>query len=1111
MMKQHDPWIDHTLGDNNRYRLLKLLGQGGAGKVYKAYDQRDSNYCAIKFLSAELLNNIDAKLRFQREAQTCLLLQNPHIVRTLDFGIISMPVSGYYQDFPMLVMELVNGQTLYDLILEKRWFSPKQAVQITHQIAQALEIVHQGIVVDNKLIQFIHRDLKPANIFIMEAGTSHQRIKLADFGLVKSLGDASEQSLTQTGLYAGTPDYSSPEQINQFKQVDARSDLYSLGCLFYRLLAGTNLFHFGSETSYIEWLKAHLETTPQPLPARLQVPSEIEQVVMRCLAKDPDHRFQSATELIRALAAIESTLPDSTPPDSASKSARTHLMQLLQDHFKQAATIRFQQQESTLTVLLDRTQSSLNYDSLAETLTDVVQDLLPELKQAGLDQITVYSRLAGDKQPDWSLCFNTSDLVSTSAEIPSAEISGLDSKPPGPETFMGPDLSSYCFVRNLVMLTTSLPDPSVAVAELVRFIHELSISDKQVVLSLLEKRFKDRRASTQQEVAEALATMSISMQEWFRSLEALNEREQKSVAIWLSRYCADPEKVLPRLTASMVAAEEAEKVTQMPTPPQQYPAERVVFHGYPHWILLAQPLGAISLEGITALILLRALTVETITTFFGLFSNPLALLIALVAAGALARALTTLLKLIDLNQVVRKRPFSIGGIIGMGLLALLQPLQVPSSLIIVLMILVVLTSGGLHYWLMVKRFRQPILAMTDRGRIVITDRVVSARDLRDPQIDSFFPFQIQDLDIEQSWLGRQLGFGDLYLILKSYPKITLKFLAQPHSIKQRYEHQLDRLQQLATNIQVGQTLQPRDPWLTREIGEGGRYRIERFLGQGGMGTVYRGFDQQLNLPVAIKFMRGALSRTDSLERFQVEMRASIYLNDPRIVQVLNTGMVVDADSGTNSIPFLVMEYVSSPTLAQAIEDQPKWSSQRVINVAYEIAQALHCLHDGVVVNDQHIGIIHRDLKPANIFLVRGVAGVETIKLADFGLVKMQGIQQQSPQETGRILGTARYVSPEQCRGLDTLDGRTDIYSLGCILYELLSGTNPFGLPKKASTTQYLMAQVQQAPLPFPDYLNLSPDLSSLIFRCLEKDPDQRWPSAAALSLALEDLRDPEGL
>ena len=245
------------------YEILSLLGSGGTGEVWKARDTRLDRIVAIKTSKQEFSE------RFEREARAVAALNHPHICQIYDVG------PNY------LVMEYVEGEPLQGpLSLEK-------AAEYANQILDALDAAHQkGIT---------HRDLKPGNIFVTSQG-----IKLLDFGLAKQGGPLKEtdatltQAITGEGQIIGTLQYMSPEQL-QGKEADARSDLFSFGCVLYEMLTGRRPFDGPNAATIIA---AILDKEPAPLP----VSPALERVVKTCLAKDPGQRFQTAVETERALA-----------------------------------------------------------------------------------------------------------------------------------------------------------------------------------------------------------------------------------------------------------------------------------------------------------------------------------------------------------------------------------------------------------------------------------------------------------------------------------------------------------------------------------------------------------------------------------------------------------------------------------------------------------------------------------------------------------------------------------------------------------------------------------------------------------------------------------------
>jgi serine/threonine protein kinase len=288
-----------------------------------------------------------------------------------------------------------------------------------------------------------------------------------------------------------------------------------------------------------------------------------------------------------------------------------------------------------------------------------------------------------------------------------------------------------------------------------------------------------------------------------------------------------------------------------------------------------------------------------------------------------------------------------------------------------------------------------------------------------------------------------------------------------------------------------------DSWIGRNIQ--GRYRLDSLLGRGGMGKVYKAFDKHLSTFVAIKFMLQTSedNQTDR-ERFRREITATLKFQDPRIILVFDSGI----EEGSL---FFVSEYIPHPTLGEVLKQEQKFDIARALNIGFEISAALQTLHDGVLISDRRVRFIHRDLKPSNIFLIPG--NPETIKLADFGLVKFQGsLSMESLSDTGRFMGTAKYASPEQCRGQkNTIDSRSDIYSLGCIFYEMLTGTNPFDLNKNSDHIQWIYAHISKMPKPFPEAVNVPDNIQQIVFKCLEKEPQNRFSSAKELSDTLRSL------
>ncbi|MCX2922158.1 protein kinase domain-containing protein [Streptomyces sp. NEAU-W12] len=272
-----DNWGNGGLVGDGRYRLTHRLGRGGMAEVFAAEDVRLGRTVAVKLLRADLAEDPISKARFTREAQSVAGLNHHAIVAVYDSG--EDVVGG--QSVPYIVMEIVEGRTIRDLLLNAEAPGPEQALIIVSGVLEALAYSHEhGIV---------HRDIKPANVIITHNGA----VKVMDFGIARALHGAST-TMTQTGMVMGTPQYLSPEQALG-KAVDHRSDLYATGCMLYELLALRPPFTGETPLSVVY---QHVQDIPTP-PSEASdgCPPELDGLVMRSLAKEPDDRFQTAEEM----------------------------------------------------------------------------------------------------------------------------------------------------------------------------------------------------------------------------------------------------------------------------------------------------------------------------------------------------------------------------------------------------------------------------------------------------------------------------------------------------------------------------------------------------------------------------------------------------------------------------------------------------------------------------------------------------------------------------------------------------------------------------------------------------------------------------------------------
>ena len=280
---------------SDRYRVLKLLGEGGMGEVYLAEHTYLNKKVAIKLLRSEITSSNEAVQRFYQEAKSAARIKHESIIEIYDFGKLD-------DGTIYLAMEFLEGSPLADIMLNGP-MELSRAIDIVIQIADGLAAAHaEGI---------IHRDMKPENVFIIRDRVGRERVKILDFGIAKmSSGEGEGHGLTKTGTIFGTPHYMSPEQA-MGRQLDHRTDIYSLGVIMFKMFAGSVPF---KAELFMGILTQHI-TTPPPAPTSLRpdLPPPVEQVILKAMDKDPSRRYQSMSELIMDLQRVMLELGISTP------------------------------------------------------------------------------------------------------------------------------------------------------------------------------------------------------------------------------------------------------------------------------------------------------------------------------------------------------------------------------------------------------------------------------------------------------------------------------------------------------------------------------------------------------------------------------------------------------------------------------------------------------------------------------------------------------------------------------------------------------------------------------------------------------------------------------
>ncbi|MGA9769872.1 MAG: serine/threonine-protein kinase, partial [Blastocatellia bacterium] len=267
-----------------------------------------------------------------------------------------------------------------------------------------------------------------------------------------------------------------------------------------------------------------------------------------------------------------------------------------------------------------------------------------------------------------------------------------------------------------------------------------------------------------------------------------------------------------------------------------------------------------------------------------------------------------------------------------------------------------------------------------------------------------------------------------------------------------------------------------------------KYLIEQRLGSGGMCDVYRARHIAMDKEIAIKILKPELAADPKIaQRFEQEARASSRVRHPHAIDVTDCGI------GAHNVPYLVMRLVDGQTVRELIAEYGPLPIERITNIVRQTSGALEAAHS--------VGVIHRDIKPDNIIIAQ-VDGGDWVEVVDFGVAKIQEDVNRRAALTGAnfIIGTPRYMSPEQCEE-KPVDARSDIYSLGVVAYEMLTGDVPFD---GNSSTRLLMAHIADPPPPLrrkrPD---ISPEIEAVVMRALEKNPDLRQQSAAEFAREFE--------
>ncbi len=279
---------------------------------------------------------------------------------------------------------------------------------------------------------------------------------------------------------------------------------------------------------------------------------------------------------------------------------------------------------------------------------------------------------------------------------------------------------------------------------------------------------------------------------------------------------------------------------------------------------------------------------------------------------------------------------------------------------------------------------------------------------------------------------------------------------------------------------------PQDPLIGQVLD--GRYEIEKVLGEGGMGLVYKARHTTLNKPLAIKVLKAEVSKDQEIvQRFRQEAQSATAIGNHHIIDISDFGVLADGST------YFVMEFLDGISLTKAIEPGKPLEARRTIHIAKQLCRALGAAHD--------IGIVHRDLKPDNIYLISRGGDKDFVKVLDFGIAKVGGAKSKLTQ-VGQVFGTPHYMSPEQCAGTN-VDKRTDIYALGVIMYEMTSSRVPFDADNLMGILTKHLYEEPVRPHELPPPVDVPAALEAILMKCLSKKAELRYQSMQEVLADLE--------
>jgi len=1033
-----------------RYKVIRLLGGGTFGKVYLAEDALMDRKVAIKVPSARLVETAKARQEFVREARSVARLQHEGIVHVYDFGQED-------QGACYIVYEYIDGMTLADR-MQKRPVTPAEAAALVARAAEALHHAH--------LEGLVHRDIKPANILLDRQG----RPRVADFGLAVRDEDLPQQR----GLLAGTLYYMSPEQVRrESHHIDGRSDIYSLGVVFYELLCGRRPFT-GKSLDELQDQILNREAKP-PRQIRDTVPQNLESICLKALSKRIQDRYSTAKDMAEELTQAVQAIQKEEPDPLAALSLKEIQRQMT------AAD------EKELLQLLRHLASSSEQGAIPLVFRCLVHPSEPVRKQArgavhalGWDRVSAAAEDLADRGDtvgidavlDGMAAFETHPRI----------VALLDS--------LVVKLKGDFRNRTILLLERKRLGLELdAVGKLFRDIQSPYRIEKALGQGLFNAAYLAHAEGADLEVVVRVLRPEFVGQPHIRA-EFLDLSKKALHVVHENVVLTREARAFPERSTYFAVRDYVDGVTLQKLLEGGYNFERMQIVLILRQLLAG--LGAVHRRG------LCHRGVKPSNVFLGAKDR--------VVLGDLSlpvRGIGIALERLTYDyRYAAPETFQSGRTLGpqadfyaLGCVAYELACGMPPF---VSDNYHELASRHVHETITPPSRRgsrlgpagdpllMKLLARSPEDRYAQVDEVLQAlagleSHLKRPVESLSRTSPIGDYSLarfrgNESILGFDASLAASQAEIKGLrPESQLAKAAPAPAAEQRPLEAPPLLERIQAKIVPDRI---------------GTYEILETLGRGAMGTVYKARDANLDRIVALKILStnlGGESQQSSLgPRFLREARAVARLQHPSIVQIYEIGQ-------EKGHPYLSLEFVGGGSLAKKLREEKQLSPRAAAELVAKLARGVHHAHEQ--------GVLHRDLKPSNILL--SPDGLP--KIADFGLAKLEGQLKDDDgvSMTGVVLGTPSYMAPEQAAG-DTkrIGPGADIYSLGAILYELLTGRRPFEGTTVMETFMKLATQAAEPPSRLNSFVPSS--LDAICLKCLEKDPERRYASALELAQHLEE-------